>query len=239
MAERKATNKYYPPDYDPSKGSLNRQMGRTVQAPTVRIELPFHAICAGCSRPLAQGLRFNAVKSSAGTFQDSVPIWQFKFACPDCKTPIIMQTDPENSDYKLTSGATIAAKSELQRSEVRQSSSLIQANDPMARLEKRKSDEEKRASFQPYFERLQQEVAAKHGEEFETNRALRNEFRSRKLCSDSDYCAAETAVNSQSRKRVAPQPEPVSTLRMDDKTQSILAKARKMGIGHRLTSVRK
>jgi hypothetical protein len=46
MGERKVINKYYPPDFDPSK-IKRRKMGRQVQQP-VRLMAPFSMQCNKC-----------------------------------------------------------------------------------------------------------------------------------------------------------------------------------------------
>lgn len=72
MTDRKQTNKYYPPDYDPSKGSLNTQLGQHVLRKrankigegilVVRFELPFNAWCLTCGCHIGKGVRYNADK---------------------------------------------------------------------------------------------------------------------------------------------------------------------------------
>jgi coiled-coil domain-containing protein 130 len=109
MAERKAQNKYYPPDWDPSKGSINHYVKSkakkssgpvghiTKEHPdrdgkTVRFELPFNIWCgvleedgssSGCGKHIAMGVRYNAAKREAGAYH-STKIWEFNFKCHLC-----------------------------------------------------------------------------------------------------------------------------------------------------------
>ncbi|KAJ1668072.1 Protein saf4 [Coemansia sp. RSA 1813] len=116
MAERKAINKYYPPDWDPSKGSVNQFVGQHPLRSrarkldegilVVRMALPFSMWCHGCGELLAKGLRFNAEKTKTGNFLNSVPVWNFRLKCRLCsKQWIALRTDPESASYVIVSGA--------------------------------------------------------------------------------------------------------------------------------------
>ncbi|KAJ1783268.1 Protein saf4, partial [Coemansia sp. RSA 2399] len=116
MAERKATNKYFPPDWDPSKGSVNQFVGQHPLRSrarnldkgilVVRLALPFSMWCNGCGGLLAKGLRFNAEKKKAGSFLNSIPVWSFRIKCRLCSSQWIeIRTDPESSSYAVVSGA--------------------------------------------------------------------------------------------------------------------------------------
>ncbi|KAI8322517.1 hypothetical protein GQ54DRAFT_145832 [Martensiomyces pterosporus] len=114
MAERRATNKYYPPDWDPSKGSVNAFVG---QHPLrnrarklnegiliIRFELPFSIWCGGCDSLLATGLRFNAEKKKIGNYY-STPIWSFRMKCRSCGHWFEIHTNPKESTYDVVRGA--------------------------------------------------------------------------------------------------------------------------------------
>jgi len=114
MAERKATNKYYPPEWSPSKGSLNsfrgqhplRKRARKLSEGilVIRFEMPFNVWCLGCKRHIAKGVRFNAEKMRTGAYF-STPIYQFSFKCPSCAHRIVVRTDPQHTEYVVTEGA--------------------------------------------------------------------------------------------------------------------------------------
>ncbi|RDW33389.1 hypothetical protein B0I72DRAFT_136477 [Yarrowia lipolytica] len=99
-----ATNKYYPPDYD-GKSSANQLAGANPRKPTVRFELPLSAKCHGCDKTIAQGVRFNAVKTRHGSYLSS-PIWRFDIKHAECGHPIVIETDPKNATYVTVEGAT-------------------------------------------------------------------------------------------------------------------------------------
>ncbi|ORY04986.1 DUF572-domain-containing protein [Basidiobolus meristosporus CBS 931.73] len=114
MADRKATNKYYPPDWDPSKGSINKYRGQHPLRERarkldqgiliVRFELPFNIWCDGCGKHIGAGVRYNAEKKKVGNYY-STPILSFRMRCHLCSSWIEIQTDPKNSRYVVTSGA--------------------------------------------------------------------------------------------------------------------------------------
>lgn len=67
QAERKATNKYYPPEWDPSKGSINkyrkshplRERAKKLHLGilVIRFEMPYNIWCDGCKNHVGTGVR--------------------------------------------------------------------------------------------------------------------------------------------------------------------------------------
>lgn len=114
MADRKATNKYYPPEWNPSKGSINtfrgshplRERARKLDQGIliIRFELPFNIWCDGCNNHVGMGVRYNAEKSKIGKYL-STPVYQFRMKCHLCDNHFIIKTDPQNLDYLVVSGA--------------------------------------------------------------------------------------------------------------------------------------
>lgn len=115
MAERRAQQKYLPPDYDPARhGSLNsyhgqhhlRERAKKLDQGilVIRFELPFNIYCDSCNNHFAKGHRYNAEKMDVGQYL-STKIWQFSMKCDVCKGLIVIKTDPQNADYEIVSGA--------------------------------------------------------------------------------------------------------------------------------------
>lgn len=115
MGERKGTNKYYPPDFDPAKhGSLNkyhgshplRERARKLSQGilVIRFEMPYNIWCDGCKNHIGMGVRYNAEKWKVGTYY-TTPIYRFRMKCHLCVNHIELQTDPAGCDYVIVSGA--------------------------------------------------------------------------------------------------------------------------------------
>ncbi|KAJ9601551.1 hypothetical protein L9F63_000294 [Diploptera punctata] len=114
MGERKGTNHYYPPDYDPRKGGLNKFMGthslreraRKIHDGIliIRFELPFNVWCNGCGNHIGMGVRYNAEKRKIGNYF-TVPIWSFRMKCHLCENYFEIKTEPKTHEYIIISGA--------------------------------------------------------------------------------------------------------------------------------------
>ena len=104
MSERKVLNKYYPPDFDPSKiprarCPRNRQF-------TVRLMVPCNIKCLTCAEYIAKGKKFNARKEDVEDMTYlGVRIYRFYIKCPGCLAEISFRTDPESTDYVIEAGA--------------------------------------------------------------------------------------------------------------------------------------
>lgn len=140
MSERKVLNKYYPPDFDPSKIPRcklpkNRQY-------TVRLMAPFNMRCVTCGEYIYKGKKFNARKEDVeNETYLGIRIYRFYIKCTRCLQEISFKTDPQNTDYEIEAGATrnfMALKlAEEQARREEQELRDEEANNPMKLLENR------------------------------------------------------------------------------------------------------
>ncbi|BGP15154.1 hypothetical protein JCM10213_000721 [Rhodosporidiobolus nylandii] len=104
MSERKVLNKYFPPDFDPSK-IPRRKMPKDKQQ-VVRLMAPFSMRCNTCAEYIYKGKKFNARKETVqGEEYYGIKIFRFYIKCPTCSSEITFKTDPKNSDYNCEHGA--------------------------------------------------------------------------------------------------------------------------------------
>jgi len=102
MSERKVLNKYYPPDFDPSKiGRLKRAAPRPM---IVRLMAPFSLRCNACGEYIYKGKKFNARKERTKETYFGIKIIRFYIKCTRCSAEMTFCTDPKNTDYKAEHG---------------------------------------------------------------------------------------------------------------------------------------
>lgn len=105
MSERKVLNKYYPPDFDPSK--IPRLRLPKDRQYTVRLMAPCNMRCKTCGEYIYKGKKFNARKETVQNEEYlGIKIFRFYIKCPRCLAEITFKTDPENADYVVEHGAT-------------------------------------------------------------------------------------------------------------------------------------
>ncbi|GAB4840245.1 hypothetical protein Ancab_021010 [Ancistrocladus abbreviatus] len=193
LAAARADNFYYPPEWDPSQGSLNkfhgqhalRERARKIDQGIliIRFEMPFNIWCEGCNAMIAKGVRFNAEKKQVGNYY-STKIWSFTMKSACCKQVIVIQTDPKNCEYVIISGArrkieefdaddaeTLALPADEEKGK------LV---DPFYRLEHQEEDLKKKKEAEPLLVRLQQVSDALHSNDYALNKALRARLRNQK-----------------------------------------------------------
>ncbi|KAJ8675241.1 hypothetical protein QAD02_011027 [Eretmocerus hayati] len=140
MSERKVLNKYYPPDFDPSK-IPRMKLARNRQY-TVRLMAPFNMRCATCGEYIYKGKKFNARKEDVeGDTYLGIRIYRFYIKCTRCLQEISFKTDPKNTDYEIEAGATrnfmaLKLAEEQAKRELDEEEEEIASN-PMKLLEKR------------------------------------------------------------------------------------------------------
>uniref|UniRef100_A0A2K6T2W5 Splicing factor YJU2 n=1 Tax=Saimiri boliviensis boliviensis TaxID=39432 RepID=A0A2K6T2W5_SAIBB len=167
MSERKVLNKYYPPDFDPSKiPKLKLPKDRQY---VVRLMAPFNMRCKTCGEYIYKGKKFNARKE---TVQNEVylglPIFRFYIKCTRCLAEITFKVlENRTKDSKLEM-EVLENLQELKDLNQRQAHVDFEAMLRQHRL----SEEERRRQEQEEDER---ETAA-----------LLEESRKRRLLEDSD-----------------------------------------------------
>mmetsp|Transcript_3173 Transcript_3173/g.4913 ORF Transcript_3173/g.4913 Transcript_3173/m.4913 type:complete len:271 (+) Transcript_3173:35-847(+) len=143
MGERKVLNKYFPPDFDPSKvPRMRRPKGHQVE---VRMMLPFNIQCTACSEFMYRGKKFNSKKEDVeGEDYLGIKKYRFYIKCVTCNQEITFKTDPENSDYAMEVGATRNFEcwkdEEAKEKKFTNQRESEDKNDPMKALENRTLD---------------------------------------------------------------------------------------------------
>uniref|UniRef100_A0A1I7T3E1 Splicing factor YJU2 n=1 Tax=Caenorhabditis tropicalis TaxID=1561998 RepID=A0A1I7T3E1_9PELO len=137
--ERKVFQKYYPPDYDPSK--IPRAKGQRNKQFVQRVMTPFNMQCNTCHEYIYKGKKFNMKRETAeGETYLGLKLFRFYFRCPNCLAEITFKTDLENCDYQNEHGATRlfeAVKLYQDQQKKADEQEAEDAKDPMKMLEKR------------------------------------------------------------------------------------------------------
>ncbi|TKA50768.1 hypothetical protein B0A53_06033 [Rhodotorula sp. CCFEE 5036] len=143
MSERKVLNKYFPPDFDPSK-IPRRKMPKDKQQ-VVRLMAPFSMRCNTCGEYIYKGKKFNARKETVqGEEYYGIKIFRFYIKCTQCSAEITFKTDPKNSDYTCEHGAQRNFEPWRANDDKKEEDKLArleeEENDPMAALENKAVD---------------------------------------------------------------------------------------------------
>ncbi|XP_073813547.1 coiled-coil domain-containing protein 130 homolog [Musca autumnalis] len=194
MGERKGQNKYYPPDYDPRKGGLNkfqgthalRERARKIHLGIIiiRFEMPYNIWCDGCKNHIGMGVRYNAEKTKVGMYY-STPIYKFRMKCHLCDNHFEIQTDPGNLDYVILSGARRQENrwDPTQNEQVVPETKEVQKrlfDDAMYKLEHQAKDIVAGEKAKPILEKLIDRNKTLWHDCYEANSKLRSEFRNKK-----------------------------------------------------------
>lgn len=194
MGERKGTNLYYPPDYDPKAGGLNKFLGthalreraRKIHLGIliIRFEMPYNIWCDGCNNHIGMGVRYNAEKTKIGMYY-TTPVYQFRMKCHLCDNHFEIKTDPGNLDYVIVSGARRQENrwDPLQNEQVVPETKETQKklfDDPMYKLEHGAKDIKAGEESKPILAKLYQRNENIWSDCYESNKFLRDSFRKRK-----------------------------------------------------------
>ncbi|ODV97183.1 hypothetical protein PACTADRAFT_32666 [Pachysolen tannophilus NRRL Y-2460] len=105
MSDRKNINKYFPPDFDPSKVTKKKKdKNKKNVLQTVRLMTPFSMRCLSCGEYIASSKKFNAKKENTDEKYLQQKIFRFHIRCPMCNNEIIFRTDPKTSDFVMENG---------------------------------------------------------------------------------------------------------------------------------------
>ncbi|AES62085.1 putative CWC16 protein [Medicago truncatula] len=193
LAAARADNFYFPPEWDPSQGSLNKFHGQHALRERarkldqgiliIRFEMPYNIWCGGCNSMIAKGVRFNAEKKQVGNYY-STKIWSFTMKAACCRQEITIQTDPKNCEYVIIGGAQKKTEDfdveDAETFELPADEERGKLADPFYRLEHQEEDLKKKKQAEPVLVRLQRMSDARHSDDYALNKSLRAKLRSQK-----------------------------------------------------------
>ena len=159
--------------------------------------MPFAIWCSTCPKEtiIGQGVRFNAEKKKVGNYYSS-PIYSFRMKHPACGGWIEIRTDPKNTAYVVTEGATkrdtgedifregdIELRSEAEKERLR--------NDAFAALEVTIDDRQQATVDKSRINELWQSKDRDWDDTWAANQKLRKTFRAEREVREKKHMAAE------------------------------------------------
>jgi len=194
LAAAKADNFYFPPEYKPSDGSLNKfrkshgALGKRANKLhlgilVIRFEVPWNMWCTTCKAHIGRGVRYNAEKKHVDNYF-STKIYEFSMKCHLCAGLIVFRTDPKNTEFLIMKGAqrkteTWSAKdsetTELQDDEEKKKMKF----DPMFALEHREESKVRAVEANKSMKALVS-VTNRMKDDFAASQLLRQKFRTKK-----------------------------------------------------------
>ncbi|SCV00290.1 LAMI_0G04082g1_1 [Lachancea mirantina] len=160
MSERKAINKYYPPNYNPLEAErAARKFSKKLKtmnkdAVTIRLMTPFSMRCVKCSEFIPKSRKFNGKKESLPEkYLDTVKVYRLSIKCPRCNSLISFRTDPKTGDYVMEVGGVRNFVREPTADGVPTDETL---DETLERLEKEQQRQNEMLKNEPAEDRLQQ-----------------------------------------------------------------------------------
>jgi len=188
LAAAKADNFYYPPEWDPSKGNLDKFHGthalgarakrfKSEGVLIIRFEMPFNVWCTQCGQMIGKGVRFNAEKRHVGMYH-STKIWSFAMR-HHCGNRIEIHTDPRKTEYRIIEG--IRKKIENYSAEDAQVIDLGKHNDEsldaLAAVERKETNRRKAKAEHARLAVLKEDCTFLAKNDAKLNRLMRNNLR--------------------------------------------------------------
>lgn len=100
-------NKYFPPDFDPSKVPKAKTIRSGDKQMKVRMMLPMSVRCNTCGNFMYKGTKFNTrMEDVKGEDYLGIRLYRFYYKCTNCSAEFCMKTDPKSTDYIVEAGAT-------------------------------------------------------------------------------------------------------------------------------------
>lgn len=100
-------NKYFPPDFDPSKVPKAKTIRSGDKQMKVRMMLPMSVRCNTCGNFMYKGTKFNTrMENVKGEDYLGIRLYRFYYKCTNCSAEFCMKTDPKSTDYIVEAGAT-------------------------------------------------------------------------------------------------------------------------------------
>lgn len=157
MSERKVLNKYYPPNFDPSR--IPKRIVPKGAQHTVRLMAPFSMQCSTCGEFIYKGRKFNARKETVeGEMYLTIKIFRFYIRCPICAAEITFKTDPKNADYVSEHGAKRNFepwRDEIKTTEEAKTKRILEEmNNPMKALENKTFDSKREIEIMESLDEL-------------------------------------------------------------------------------------
>lgn len=188
LAAARADNFYNPPDWDPSTISRDKYQGskgsnQYEQRGEIRFEVPWNMWCTSCDSHIGRGVRFNAKKREIGRYF-STKIWEFSMKCHLCGGIIVICTDPQNCDYKVTVGGKRRCMSystaDLEVIDIHNEAHKERMEmDPIYRLQHEEEDKRKKMENALRLQSLHQ-LQEREKADYDNNCKLRRQFRAKK-----------------------------------------------------------
>lgn len=132
---------------------------------------------------IAKGVRFNSVKTKAGRYLGTI-IFKFVMPCPECKSTLVIKTDPKRCEYLLVSGCVKynqdvdESQIDTLRIQTPEEGEKINKN-PFFKLETKRIDIAKAEQLNPNLVRLYEHRRIL-GDDMYLNKTLRNKLKMEK-----------------------------------------------------------
>merc|ERR1719427_119731 len=146
--------------------------------------MPYNIWCNGCGIHIAMGVRYNAEKKKIGKYYSTV-IYKFRMRCHLCENYFEIQTDPQNCDYKILSGARRKEErwSQKDNEQIETTEHEVKKKlktDPMFKLEHVRKDADKLVKKIPSLQEMQEKQDKLMKDDYQLHRDLRKKFRTEK-----------------------------------------------------------